>query len=75
MNLFPDHIFVWNYFQKEELINFHNNSSSSVHQVGASLYEYIFDKRRLKSKTNFCKTHGMDPRKNSFVLWVISTDS
>lgn len=41
MNIFPDQIYVWNNFQKEEIKKFHKNEISKIFVVGAHLYEYI----------------------------------
>ena len=41
MNIFPDHIFLWNESQVDEMKKIQKNSDSKCHIIGAHLYEYL----------------------------------
>ena len=51
MNIFPNNIITWNSFQREELQNLHENNFSKTHEIGASLYEYLYQYNQQKQKT------------------------
>ena len=51
MNIFPNNIITWNNFQREELQSLHANSFSKTHEIGASLYEYLYQYNQQKQKT------------------------
>jgi hypothetical protein len=65
MNLHPDHIFVWNSYQKKELRKFHYISNSEIHIVGASLYEHLLEPISIRNKVEYYKYLGLDPEKKT----------
>ena len=41
MNIFPDHVFLWNESQVHEIKNIQKNDVTKCHIIGAHLYEYL----------------------------------
>ena len=64
--------FVWNKFQKQELLKYHNVSADTIRVYGCSAYDTWFDMRPMCSREEFCARNKLDPSK-PFVLFTASS--
>jgi hypothetical protein len=70
----PDATIVWNDVQKREALDMHGLPASGVIVTGAQCYDQWFDKRPQRSREEFCRAVGLDPRR-PYVLYVCSAMS
>ncbi|MEQ1909600.1 MAG: hypothetical protein ABMA15_12305 [Vicinamibacterales bacterium] len=74
LHIAPDLTLVWNDVQKREATEMHALPADRVVVTGAQCYDQWFDRRPSRSREEFCRRAGLDP-KRSFVLYVCSAMS
>jgi hypothetical protein len=67
----PDRVFVWNETQKKEAVDLHGIPADHVLVTGAQCFDVWFDRRPARSREEFCRDVGLDPRR-PYVLYVCS---
>lgn len=72
IRVIPDHVIVWNEAQKSEAITLHGVAPDRVVVTGAQLFDRWFETEPSRSREEFCRTVGLDPRER-FVLYVGSS--
>lgn len=68
----PDKVLVWNQYQVDEAVRFHDVPARQVEAVGAPVFDQMFDGCLRESREDFCATAGLDPGR-PYVLWTASS--
>ena len=64
-----DDYYVWSQWMKDEMMAYYPEiPEGNVKLVGTPQFEFYQDKSRQISRTEFAKLHGLNPKKNGFVL-------
>ena len=72
IRVLPDHVIVWNEAQRTEAATLHRVPPGRVVATGAQLFDDWFDVQPTRSREEFCRQVGLDPRQ-PFVLYVGSS--
>lgn len=62
-----DHMIVWNYIQKEELIRYYQYRESDISVVGVPQFDF-YVQHTFSSREEFCKRNGLNPAKKSILF-------
>lgn len=74
LHIAPDLTLVWNGVQKQEAVEMHRLAAERVVVTGAQCYDQWFDRQPSRTRDEFCREVGLDPRR-PFVLYVCSAMS
>jgi hypothetical protein len=71
LSVFPDRLLIWNDIQIDEAEKYHAFPRNRLKVTGAPSFDWLFEKRPLISREDFCIEAGLDPQK-PFILWAAS---
>ena len=67
MHILPDILLVWNSVQIGEAWEHHGMPKEKIRLIGATVFDHWFKGHPVKSsREEFCRKHGMDPKKPIF---------
>ena len=72
IHVLPDLVFVWNYALLEEAVKLHGVPRDRIVVTGAPTFDYWFQMKPSKSRTEFCADAGMDPARPYIVYLCTS---
>ncbi len=72
IRVIPDHVVVWNEWQKVEATAMHGVRPDQVVVTGAQLFDRWFEAKPTRTREEFCQRVGLDPAR-PFVLYVGSS--
>jgi FkbM family methyltransferase len=70
----PHYVAVWNQHMAREANKIHGIAKSKISIVGASAFDYWFDRQPTRSRASFCEQLGFDPDK-PIIVYLCSTAS
>jgi hypothetical protein len=72
IRVLPDHVIVWNEAQAQEATALHGVPPERVTVTGSQTFDRWFAMRPSRSREDFCRTVGLDPRR-PYVLYTGSS--
>ena len=72
VRLAPDRVLVWNDYQKQEAIRYHDVPADRIVMTGAARFDDFFAMRPSTTREGFCAAAGLDPSR-PFVLYLCSS--
>jgi hypothetical protein len=68
----PDRVFVWNDFQREELVRYHGIPERRACVTGAQTFDHWFNGDSPSRRAEFCSQNGLDPDR-PIITYLVSS--